>query len=206
LTWALAGPYCGATLYGSGIELSVGETLNRVVDINNKSRSLQLTSNPTKIKMEDIAIKNAVGHEDNKSKNAMVVTKDLLNGISFPCLGEKCQFYTPVCTYEKVALKVLKNHFKNDHETGSGETETKGSDKNRMWVPEILALDPNNDNEDAYQFWLDRFYIYLKECHITKTKEKYDKLQTRLAFNIYQHVVEAGNYEDLIEALDRLYV
>ena len=31
--------------------------------------------------MEDIAIEYAVGQEDNRSKNAMVVTKDLLNGI-----------------------------------------------------------------------------------------------------------------------------
>ena len=156
--------------------------------------------------MEIIAIENAVGQEDKKSENAMVVARRILNGMSFPCPGEKCQFYTPVCAHEKVALQLLKIDFKNDHETGSGEPETKGSIKNRMWLPEILALDPNNDNEDAYRFWLDRFHIYLKECHITKTKEKYDKLLTRLAFNIYQHVVEAGNYEELIEALDRLYV
>ena len=62
--------------------------------------------------MEDIAIKYAVGHEDNKSENAMVVTKDLLNGMSFPCPDKKCQFYTPVCTHEKVALKVLKIHWR----------------------------------------------------------------------------------------------
>ena len=83
----------------------------------------------------------------------MVVTKDLLNGISFPCPGEKCQFYTPVCTDEKVALQVLKIHVKNDHETGNGETETKGSIENRLLIPEILTLDHINDNEDE-EWWL----------------------------------------------------
>jgi len=109
--------------------------------------------------MEDIAVKKAVGHEDNKNKNMMVVTKDSFNGISFPCPCEKCQYNTPVCTYEMVALQALKNHVKNVHETGNGEAEDMGACVAAEWefdrsgdyeVDHIY----DNENEEHPEFCL----------------------------------------------------
>ena len=77
--------------------------------------------------MEDIAVKKAVGHEDNKNKDMMVVTKDSFNETSMPCPYEKCKYNSPVCgygsAYEMVALSVLENHVKVVHGTGNSEAE-----------------------------------------------------------------------------------
>ena len=48
----------------------------------------------------------------------MVVAENISNGISFPCLDEKCQFKTPICegwAREKVACQILKDHYENNH-------------------------------------------------------------------------------------------
>ena len=47
--------------------------------------------------MEVHAIENAAGQEEKKSDNAMVVAKNISNGISFPCPDDNCQFKTPNC-------------------------------------------------------------------------------------------------------------
>ena len=113
--------------------------------------------------MEVIAIDNAVGQEDKNSDNVMVVAENISNGISFPCLDDNCQFKTPICegwAREKVAWQILKDHYENNHKTPGDEKEIKGSDNDyRMWLPERLELDPNDDNGEAYQFWLARFQI-----------------------------------------------
>ena len=93
--------------------------------------------------MEDIAVKKAVWHEDNKNKNMMVVTKNSFNGNSFPCPFEKCQYNTPVCTWELVALSVLENHVKVIHGTGNSEVEAMGA-----YVAEKWKNDRSGDYDD----------------------------------------------------------
>ena len=106
--------------------------------------------------MEGIAVKKAVGHEDNKNKDMMVVTKDSFNGISFPCPCEKCQYNTPVCTYEMVALQVLKNHVKDVHGTGNGEVEV---------IEAYVAAKWENDHSGDYDDEVDHIYDNENEEH-----------------------------------------
>ena len=153
-------------------------------------------------------VKNAVGQEENKSDTAMVVAEIISGGISFSCVDGKCKFKTPKCegwAREKVAWQLLLDHYENNHKKCEEEVE-KTETSCEIWLPETLELDPHSDNGEAFLFWLTRFNYYLYECNISKLEEKFSKLKSRLAYEIFQHVPDAGSFETLIDALKGLYI
>ena len=123
--------------------------------------------------------------------------------INIACLVDGCNYVTQMCQEEATALILLKMHMTVVHAQDLGDKPQKASHK--LWIPEILDLNPSEGDGEAYLFWKSRFDSYIQECGIEDCDAKYLKLKSRISFKIFQHGMDACNYDDLVNALKELY-
>ena len=126
------------------------------------------------------------------------------NKIVFGCIAKGCDFSTAKYDSELMAYKLLTLHVGVLHKRQ--QYNEKLNVENKIWAPELLSLDPSEDCEEEFSFWLNHFYIYLQECSIDKETEMYSKLKSRLSFKIYQCVCDSQDFNSLVTALQKLYV
>ena len=92
----------------------------------------------------------------------------------FDCLVPECDYVTPGCDRANVASDLLTLHINVEHK------EQLRSDKikhvNKMFVPEVLDLNPLDDCIEEFNFWWTRFAPYLSECGVDQPAEMYKKL------------------------------
>ena len=100
------------------------------------------------------------------------------NGTKFDCLVPDCDYVTPTCDLENVASNLLAMHINVIHkEQPKGQ---KNKHTNKILVPEPLDLDPSEDTDEEFGFWMTRFSVYLCECGADQPAEKFQKLTSRL--------------------------
>ena len=108
------------------------------------------------------------------------------NKITFDCLVPNCEFVTPGCDLETVASDLLTLHINVAHK--EQQRSDKNKHANKIFVPEALDMDPSDDCDEEFGFWLTRFMEYLSECGVDQPAEMYQKLKSRLSFKIFQYV------------------
>ena len=125
------------------------------------------------------------------------------NKTIFNCIVPECDFVTPGCDLETVANDLLSLHIKVAHK------EQLKSDKikhvNKMFVPEVLDLNPSDNCNEEFDFWWTRFALYLSECGVDQPTEMYEKLICRLSFRISQFVDDCHDFKSLEAALRKLF-
>ena len=96
--------------------------------------------------------------------------------ITFDCLVPDCEFATPGCNLENEAYDLVVQHINLAH-NGSSRSE-KTMHVNKIFVPEVLNMDPSEDCFEEFNFWLTRFMVYLRECGINQPVNMYNKLKS----------------------------
>ena len=152
----------------------------------------------------DNVISDAVAAENRPTNMADTNVGNNGNKTKFDCLVPDCDYVTLGCDLENVASDLLALHINVMHkEQPRGE---KNKHINKILVPEALDLDPSEDNDEEFGFWLTRFMVYLSECGVDQPAEMYQKLKSRLSFKVFQYICDALDFKSLVAALEKLYI
>ena len=152
----------------------------------------------------DNVISDAVAAENRPTNMADTNVGNNDNKTKFDCLVPECDYVTPSCDLENVASDLLALHINVMHkEQPRGD---KNKYINKILVPEALDLDPSEDNDKEFGFWLTRFLVYFSECGADQPAEKFQKLTSRLSFKVHQYVCDAPDFDSLVDALEKLYI
>ena len=105
----------------------------------------------------DNVISDVVAAENRPTNVADTNVGNNVNKANFNCLVPDCDYVTPSCDLETVASDLLALHINVIHkEQPRGD---KNKHINKILVPEALDLDPAEDCDEEFGFWLNRFLV-----------------------------------------------